>query len=110
MCALLGVPADIRAKQNAMKAKNSAYTGDFTAMQEESTKASNITKDSVLVRTPSTILIQNISKQRTHTSKQLNDYVEALCEKINNKAPAYLDVDAHFNSVMVCYDYRMQCL
>lgn len=100
MLLLLGLPSDLRAKENALKAKTAAHTGDYSRTQGEITSASNITKDSVLVRSPSTILIQSIGKTRTHTSAQLNSYVEALCRKISNKPPTYLDGDAHFNAIM----------
>jgi hypothetical protein len=98
----VGLPSDIKAKETALKAQLSGYTGDYSRTIAESAKASNINKDTTLVRSPSTILIQSIGKHRTHTSTQLNAYVEALCRKIGDKPPVFLDGDAHFSSIMVC--------
>lgn len=96
-----GLPSDLKAKEHALKAQIATHSVDASRTLQDSTKASNIQKDTVLVRSPSTILIHNMGKPRAHTSKQLNDYVEALCRKIGNKPPVYLDGDAHFHSIMV---------
>jgi hypothetical protein len=90
-----------KAKRHTHKAKKTPDEADMAAHYARETSARNITKDTVeLVRSPSSILIQNIGKHRVHTSRELNDYVEALNRKISNKPPVYLDEDAHFSSIM----------
>ncbi len=91
-----------KVKRSKHKTKKQPAEADLAAHYARETAARNITKETVnLVRSPSSILIQNIGKHRHHTSKELNDYVEALSRKISNKPPVYLDEDAHFSSIMV---------
>lgn len=91
-----------KSKRQHHKVKKLPTDIDAEARYARETAARNITKDTVeLVRSPSSILIQNIGKHRHHTSKELNEYVEALSRKIANKPPVYLDEDAHFSSIMV---------
>ena len=104
-----------KVKRSKHKTKKQPEEADLAAHYARETAARNITKETVnLVRSPSSILIQNIGKHRHHTSKELNDYVEALSRKIGNKPPVYLDEDAHFSSIMVraqlSYSHRLQPL
>ena len=96
----IGIPSEIKERKTALQNRTVQYTGDYSHTHDN-TNINNITEATNLVRSPSTIIIQNISRQRFHTSKQLNDYVEALSRKIRNKPPSYLDEDHHFTSIMV---------
>jgi hypothetical protein len=91
-------------KKNGVHKGKSVYNGVDSGpkYRAQDTSASSVTKETVgLIRSPSTTMMQNIGKHKHHTSKQLNDYVEALTRKIATKPAVYLDVDAHYNNIMV---------
>lgn len=88
-----------KSSRNAKKSHQATDPADRAAID---TAASSITKETVnLVRSPSTILIQNIGRHRHHSSQELNDYVDALSRKISTKPPVYVDEDSHFSNIMV---------
>mmetsp|Transcript_11932 Transcript_11932/g.26555 ORF Transcript_11932/g.26555 Transcript_11932/m.26555 type:complete len:187 (-) Transcript_11932:20-580(-) len=82
-------------KKHEVRKENTMDSAEIMAARTaQMTSAGAVTKDSgSLVKTPSTLLIQNIG-QHAHSSQELNDYVVALSRKIASRPPATADGDS----------------
>lgn len=66
------------------------------------TSARAITKENLhLTQSPSTTIIKNIGIHQTHTSQEMNNYVESLNHKISNRPPTYVEINKSFDNLRV---------